>query len=111
MVPSLMLAIAIGVERLSCGDFSLDETIHFGSLEFIANRFRGLSLSPIGDGSDAIVMGSARGEPPSLQQTMMGDSAEGFPTALDGEGRTNLPSPRRYGVGAPLALATTIPRS
>jgi hypothetical protein len=53
-------------ERMSCGGFSLDETIHFGSLDFITDRFGSLSLSLMGDGSDAIIMGPARGGPPSL---------------------------------------------
>jgi hypothetical protein len=39
---------------------------------------------------------------------MMGDPAEEFHMALDGEGRINLPSPRRHGMGALLASATTI---
>jgi hypothetical protein len=51
---------------MSCGGFSLDETIHFGSLDFITDRFGSLSLSLMGDGSDAIIMGPARGGPPSL---------------------------------------------
>jgi hypothetical protein len=66
MVPSSMLIVIAGDERLSCGGFSLDETIRFRSLEFIADCFGGLSLSPMGDGSEAIIMGSARDGPPSL---------------------------------------------
>jgi hypothetical protein len=46
MDPSLALAVAANGERLSCGGLSLDETIHFWSLEFIADRFSVLSLSP-----------------------------------------------------------------
>jgi hypothetical protein len=64
-VPSSVLVIAADGECLSCGGFSLGETICFGGLEFIADRFSGLSLSPMGDGSDAIIMGSACGGPPS----------------------------------------------
>jgi hypothetical protein len=66
MVPSLELAVTADGECLSCGGFSLSETIRFGSLKFIADRFGGLSLSPTGDGLDAIAMGSAHGGPPSL---------------------------------------------
>jgi hypothetical protein len=65
MVPSSALIVATDGECLSCGDFSLGETICFGSLEFITDRFSGLSLFPMGDGSDTIIMGSARGGPPS----------------------------------------------
>jgi hypothetical protein len=100
MVPSSVLAITVGGERLSCGDFSLGETIRFGSLEFIADRFDGLSLSPMADGSDTIVMGSTCGGPPSTLQAMMRDSAEEFHTASDKEGRIDLLSPRKHGTGA-----------
>jgi hypothetical protein len=57
MVPSSALIVATNGERLSCGGFSLSETIRFGGLEFIVNRFSGLSLSPMGDDSDAIITG------------------------------------------------------
>jgi hypothetical protein len=45
-----VLIIAIGGECLLCDGFSLGETICFGSLEFIADRFGGLILSPMGGG-------------------------------------------------------------
>jgi hypothetical protein len=48
MVPSSVLTIATDGERLSCHVFSLGETICFGSLEFITDRFDSLSLSPMG---------------------------------------------------------------
>jgi hypothetical protein len=53
---------------LSCDDFSLAETIHFGSIKFITDRFGGLSLNPMGGSSDTVVMGFARGGPPSPQR-------------------------------------------
>jgi hypothetical protein len=46
MVASSVLAVAADDEQMSCGGFSLNESIHFGSLEFIADCFGGLSLSP-----------------------------------------------------------------
>jgi hypothetical protein len=71
--------------------FSLGETIRFKSLEFIANRFGGMSL-PLKDGSGAIIMGPACGEPPLLQQTMMGGPIEGSTRLLMGKGGPASPS-------------------
>jgi hypothetical protein len=48
-----MLVVAADSERLLCGGFSLGETIHFESLEFIADCFDGLSLSPRSGGVGA----------------------------------------------------------
>jgi hypothetical protein len=56
-----------------------------------------------------IIMGADCSGPPSPLQTMMGDSAEEFPTASDREGRINLPSPTRHDTGASLAPVTTTP--
>jgi hypothetical protein len=42
MVPSSALVIAADDERLSDGGFSLNETIRFGSLEFITDNFGGV---------------------------------------------------------------------
>jgi hypothetical protein len=108
VVPSSALTVAANGELLSCGGFSLSKTIHFGSLEFIAHHFGGLSLSPLGDGSGIVVMGPAHGGPPLTSQTMVGDSTEGFPMAPNGEWRTDLPSPRRHVMEAPPASTTTI---
>jgi hypothetical protein len=62
----------------ACDGFSLSETIRFVNLEFIADRFDDLSLSPLGDGSGTVIMGPACGGPPLLQRTMVGDPTEGF---------------------------------
>jgi hypothetical protein len=47
-VPSSAFITAAGSEHLSCDGFSLGETIRFGSLELITDRFSRLSLSPLG---------------------------------------------------------------
>jgi hypothetical protein len=108
MAPSSSIIVTVNGEHQMCGGFSLGETIHFGSLEFIFDYLSGLRLSPVGDGSDAVTMGSAHGRPVSPWWTMMGDSAEEFPMAPVGEGMTNLPSPRRHDVEATSASTTTI---
>jgi hypothetical protein len=108
MVPSLKFIVAVDGEQLSCNVFSLGNTIRLRSLEFIADHFSGLSLSPMGDSSDAAVIGSTRSGPPSPLRAMTGDSIEEFHTGTDGEGSVNLPSPRRHGTGALTTPATTI---
>jgi hypothetical protein len=109
MVPSSALVVAADGERLSCDIFSLGDTIRFGSIEFIADRFGGLSLSCMGDGLDAAVMGITDGRPPSPLQANVGDYTKEFHTALDGGRRVDLPSPRRHSTGASTVPAMTIP--
>jgi hypothetical protein len=50
MVHSSTLAVATDGERLTSGNFSLSETVPFGSLDFITDCFGDLSLSPKGGG-------------------------------------------------------------
>jgi hypothetical protein len=110
IVSSSARGVAADGECLSCGGFSLGETICFWSLEFIVDRFGGMSLSPSGDVSGTIVADSTRGGPSSPPWTMMGDSIEEFPVASNGEGWIDLLSPKRHGTGAPPVSAMTIPR-
>jgi hypothetical protein len=93
-----------------CDGFSLGETIRFGSLELIADHFGGLSLSPLGNGSGTTAMSPAYGGPPLPQQIMVENPTEGFPTAPSGEGRNDLPFPRRHDVKASPTSTTTMPR-
>jgi hypothetical protein len=44
MVPSSVLTVATDGEHLWCDGFSIGEPIHFGSLEFITDRFGDLSI-------------------------------------------------------------------
>jgi hypothetical protein len=46
MVPSSMITVVANGERLTCGGFSLGETIHLGSFKFNTDYFGGLSRSP-----------------------------------------------------------------
>jgi hypothetical protein len=107
MVHSLVLAITTDGEHLTCGDLSLSKTIHFGNLDFIADCFGSLSLSPKEGDSGAAFMGTTRSRSPSLR-AMIGDSTEEFYMATSGEGGSNLPSSMRHDTGAtPAPVATT----
>jgi hypothetical protein len=46
MVPSSAITVSADGEHLTCGGFSLGETVHLGSFDFIADYFDGLNLSP-----------------------------------------------------------------
>jgi hypothetical protein len=48
MVPSSSLVVSADGECLTCSGFSRGETVRFGSLEFITDRYGDLSLSPRG---------------------------------------------------------------
>jgi hypothetical protein len=93
MVPISALTVAADSEHPSSDVFSLGETIRFGSLEFIINHFGSLSLSPIRDGSTAVIMDSTHGGTLSPLWATTEDSVEEFHKASDGEGRIDLPFP------------------
>jgi hypothetical protein len=58
MVPSSLTAIAADGEHLTCGGFSLGESLRLGNFEFITDYFSGLSLSPRWGNEGVIFMGS-----------------------------------------------------
>jgi hypothetical protein len=91
MVPSSALIIFADGERLTCGGFSLGETVLFGSLEFIVDCFGGLSLSPRRNDSGAAFVGSTRSGPPSLLRAMIEDSTKEFYMTSIGEGAPASP--------------------
>jgi hypothetical protein len=99
MVHSSALAISADGECLTCSGFSLSKTLRFESLEFIADCFGGLSLSPRRNDSGAAFMGSTHTRPPSLLRAMIEDSTKEFYMASSGEGGFDLPSFRRLGTG------------
>jgi hypothetical protein len=109
MVPSSAITVIADNERLTCGGFSLSETVRLRNFEFIADYFGGLSLSPRRGDSDATFMSSTRNGTPSPQRAMIEDFSEKFLMASSREGGFVLPSPRRHGTGAPPAPITTTP--
>jgi hypothetical protein len=66
MVHSPKPTIVTNSSHLISIGFVLGETIHFRSLEFIADHFCNLSLSPKGNDSGAIFMGMVHHGSPSL---------------------------------------------
>jgi hypothetical protein len=109
MVHSSTITILADSERFACGGFSLGETVHLGSFEFIANYFGSLSLSPRRGDSGAAFMGSTCSGTPPPYWAMIEDFTEEFLTAWSGEGGFGLPSPRRRSTGAPPTPVTTMP--
>jgi hypothetical protein len=107
MVPSSMLIVTADGEHLTCGGFSLGETVLLGSFEFIADYFGGLGLSPRRNNSYTTFMGSTHCGSPSPRWAMMEDSTEEFHMMSSGDGGFGLPSSRRCGTGALPAPITT----
>jgi hypothetical protein len=54
----MAITVIADSERLTCGGFSLGENSHLGNFEFIADNFRGLSLSARRGTIGATFMGS-----------------------------------------------------
>jgi hypothetical protein len=90
MVPSSMITITTDGECLTCGGFSLNETVHLGSFEFNAYYFSGPSLSP--RRGDAF-MGSTHSGTPSPWWAMIKDFTKEFLMASSGEGAPPSPLP------------------
>jgi hypothetical protein len=89
MVHSSMLAITTDSELLTYGGFSLNETVHFGSLEF---------------------MGTAHNRSPSLHP-ILEDSSDEFNMTSSGEGSSYFPTSQRHSMGMPPAPIITTPWS
>jgi hypothetical protein len=110
MVHSSTFAVSTNGECLTCSGFSLDETVCLGSLEFIADCFGSLSLSPMGSHLDAIFVGTTHSRSPSLR-AMIEDSIDKFYTTSSGEGSFDLSVSQRHDIGALPAPIATMPRS
>jgi hypothetical protein len=110
MVSSPSITATANSELLTCGRFSLGETIHLGNFEFITDYLSGLSLSPRRGDKGAAFMGSTHSRASTMLQAKVEDSTEEFLTSSSGEGSFGLPSPRRSSAGALLTPVTTTPR-
>jgi hypothetical protein len=107
MVHSSTPIIATDEKRLTCGVFSLGETVRFDSLEFNIDYFGNLSLSPKGSDSGTIFMRMTHSGSPSLQ-VIIEDSADEFYMTSSGEGSSGHPVSRRCSTGvSPTPIATT----
>jgi hypothetical protein len=96
MVPSSTIIVTTNDEHLTCGGFSLGETVCLRNFEFITDYFGGLSLSPKRGDEGAVFMGSTHSGASTLWRAMIEESAKEFQTASGGEGSFGLPSPRRH---------------
>jgi hypothetical protein len=95
MVPSSAITITADCECLTCGGFSLGETICLGNFEFITKYFGDLSLSPRRGYAGVAFMGSTRSGASTPRWAMMEDSAEEFLMASSREGSFAPPLPKR----------------
>jgi hypothetical protein len=109
MVHTSALAVSADGEHLTCGGFSLNETVCFGSLEFIADCFDGMSLSTMRNDLGATFMGSIHSGSPSPLRVMIEDSTEEIYMTSSREGGSSLPSSRRHRTGTSSALVATTP--
>jgi hypothetical protein len=100
MVPSSAIAITTDGERLTCGGFSLDETVCLRNFEFIIDYFSSLILSPRRGDEGVAFMGSTHSGVSNPRWAMIEDSTEEFlmassekevSTSLTSEGATRGP--------------------
>jgi hypothetical protein len=85
------------------------ETIHFRNVEFIADRFDNLSLSPEGNDSGTIFMGMAHSGSPSLYDILQESTGE-VDSASSKGGSSSFPISQGCNVVTPIIpIATTLP--
>jgi hypothetical protein len=80
MVPSSAITVAADGECLTCGGFSLGETVYLGNFECITD-YGGLNLSPRRGDSSTTFMGPTHSRASSPRWAMIDDSTEEFLTA------------------------------
>jgi hypothetical protein len=85
MVHSPKLIVLGDDKHLTNIIFTHGKTIHFGSLEFIANHFSHLSLSVEGNDSDTVFVGMAHSGSSSLHTVHEDSTDKGDTTSSIGE--------------------------
>jgi hypothetical protein len=84
MVYSPKLTFVANENNMTDIEFTLGETICFGSLEFTTDCFSNLSLSPKGNGSSVVFVGMVHNNSPSLHKVLEESSDEGDTTSGGG---------------------------
>jgi hypothetical protein len=109
MVQSPKLTFIANSNNLTGAGFILGETICFGSLEFTADFFGNLSLSPEGNDSVAIFIELVHNGSPSLH-TILEESFDKGDTASGRGGNSGIPGRQGCNVVTPtVPIATTPP--
>jgi hypothetical protein len=85
MVPSFAITVAADDEHLTCGGFSLGDTVRLGNIEFIADYFGGLSLNTRRGDIGTAFMGSTHSGASTPWRTMIEDSTNEVLTTSRGK--------------------------
>jgi hypothetical protein len=86
--------------------FAWGETIRFGSLEFIANRFGNLSISPEGNDSDAVFMRMVHSRLSSLH-AILEESTDEDNIVSSGRANSDFPISQGCNMVTPIVPITT----
>jgi hypothetical protein len=76
LVSSSIIIIPADSEHLTCGEFSLGETIRLRNIEFNADYFSGLSFTPKRGDACAALMGSTHSGASTPWRAMIEDNTE-----------------------------------
>jgi hypothetical protein len=108
MVHSPKLAIVTDGKYQTNISFTLGKTIHFGSLEFIADHLYNMSLSPEGNDSGVVFVGMTHSGSPSLH-TILEDSVDEVDITSSGGRSFDFPIFQKCNMVTPTVPITTKP--